>query len=278
MYKILLPLIFSTFLCAEPLNGVSVTVKGEIITLYDVKEEMRSSNVSSAVATDNLIRKKLEAVEIRERKINVNSSEIYEDIKKVAAANKMSVEELYEAARNSTGMSSAEFKEKTKEKLISQKLYSAIAYSSVDIPKEDEIREYYELYKDDFSRPSAISVTIYGSASKNALEKKIANPMQNSNEVKVTEQTLPLDKISPELSKILQSTKEGSFTPVINDAAGSFVSFFIKEIHRNKDVNYESLKNQITTLIMEKKREQVLSDYFARLRGNAEIKTVREVK
>jgi ABC-type proline/glycine betaine transport system ATPase subunit len=87
-----------------------------------------------------------------------------------------------------------------------------------------------------------------------------------------------LDKISPELSKILQSTKEGSFTPIINDPAGSFVSFFIKEIHRNKDVNYESLKNQITTLIMEKKREQVLSDYFARLRGNAEIKIIREVK
>jgi hypothetical protein len=183
MYKILLPLIFSTFLCAEPINGVSVTVKGEIITLYDVKEEMRSSNVSSAVATDNLIRKKLEAAEIGERKISVSSSEVYEDIKKVAAANKMSIEELYEAARNSTGMSSTEFKEKTKEKLISQKLYSAIAYSSVDIPKEDEIREYYELYKEDFSRPSAISVTIYGSASKNALEKKIANPMHNSNEV-----------------------------------------------------------------------------------------------
>jgi hypothetical protein len=28
---------------------------------------------------------------------------------------------------------------------------------------------------------------------------------------------------------------------------------------------------------MEKKREQVLSDYFARLRGNAEIKIIREV-
>ena len=207
MYKILLPLIFSTFLYAEPLNGVSVMVKGDIITLYDVKEEMRLSGVNSAVATDNLIRKKLEAAEIQERKITVSSSEVYEDIKKVASANKMSVEDLYETARNSGGLSSTEFKEKTKEKLVSQKLYLAIAYSSVDMPKEDEIKEYYELYKEDFSRPSAFSVTIYGSQNRSSLEKKITTPMYNSNEVKITDQTLPYDKISPELAKILQNTK-----------------------------------------------------------------------
>jgi hypothetical protein len=102
--------------------------------------------------------------------------------------------------------------------------------------------------------------------------------MFNSNEVKISEQTLPYDRISPELAKILQDTKEGSFTPIITDPNGSFVSFYLKEIHRPKETGYESLKNQIVNLIMEKKREQVLGDYFARLRGNAEIKTIRELK
>jgi peptidyl-prolyl cis-trans isomerase SurA len=278
MYKILLPLLFSTFLCGEPLNGVSVMVKGDIITLHDIKEEMRISNVSAAAATDILIRKKLETAEIDERKISVSSAEVYDDIKKMAVANKMSIDELYEAVRNSNGFSSTEFKEKTKEKLISQKLYSAIAYSSIDIPKDDEIKEYYELYKKDFSRPSAFKVTIYGSQNRDALEKKITTPMYNSGEIKVNEQILPYDKISPELAKILQNTKDGSFTPIIKEPNGSFVSFFLQETQNRKESDYESSKNEIINLIMEKKREQVLSDYFARLKGNAEIKTIREVK
>lgn len=278
MYKILLPLIFSALLCAEPINGVSVIVKGDVITLYDVKEEMRALNANSTVATDSLIRKKLEAAEISERKISVTSSEVYEDIKKVAAANKIGVDELYEAARNSSGLSSAEFKEKTKEKLLSQKLYSAIAYSSVEVPKEDEIKEYFELHKEDFSHPTAFKTTIYSSHSKDALQKKITTPMYNATDVKVEEQILPFERISPELAKLLQNTQINSFTPIISEPNGSFVSFYLKEIQNPKETNYEGLKNQIVNLIMERKREQVLSDYFARLRGNAEIKVIREVK
>lgn len=278
MYKILLPLIFSTLLIADPLNGVSVMVKGEIITLQDVKNEMKSSNVNSSIAADILIRKKLESLEIEERKITVSSAEVYEDIKKVAAANKMSVEDLYATAINSNGISSTEFKEKTREKLISQKLYSAIAYSAIETPKDDEIKEYYELYKSDFSHPNAFSVTIYGSQNKSTLEKKITNPMYNSNEVKVNDQTLPYDRVSPELAKILQNTKVGTFTPIITDPNGSFLTFYLKEVHASKEANYENLKDQIINLIIDKKREQVLSDYFARLKGNAQIKVIREVK
>ncbi|MEK6658460.1 MAG: SurA N-terminal domain-containing protein [Campylobacterota bacterium] len=278
MYKILLPLIFSALLCAEPINGVSVIVKGDVITLYDVKEEMRALNANSTVATDSLIRKKLEAAEISERKISVTSSEVYDDIKKVAAANKMGIDEFYEAVRNSNGFSSAEFKEKTKEKLLSQKLYSAIAYSSVEPPKEDEIKEYFELHKEDFSHPTAFKTTIYSSHNKDALQKKITSPMYNATDVKVEEQILPYERISQELAKLLQNTQINSFTPIISEPNGSFVSFYLKETQNPKETNYEGLKNQIANLIMERKREQVLSDYFARLKGNAEIKVIREVK
>ena len=278
MYKILLPLIFSALLCAEPINGVSVIVKGDVITLYDVKEEMRALNANSTVATDSLIRKKLEAAEISERKISVTSSEVYDDIKKVAAANKMGIDEFYEAVRNSNGFSSAELKEKTKEKLLSQKLYSAIAYSSIETPKEDEVKEYFELHKEDFSHPTAFKTTIYSSHNKDALQKKITSPMYNATDVKVEEQILPYERISQELAKLLQNTQINSFTPIISEPNGSFVSFYLKETQNPKETNYEGLKNQIANLIMERKREQVLSDYFARLKGNAEIKVIREVK
>ena len=148
MYKIiLLPFLFATVLSAELVNGVSAVVKGEPISVYDVKEEMRLTKMDATIARDILIRKKLEAAEIVERKISVNPTEVYEDIKKTAAANKMSVEQLYDAVRESNGLSSAEFKEKVREKLLSQKLYSAIAYASMEAPDEEKMKEYYELHK-----------------------------------------------------------------------------------------------------------------------------------
>ena len=279
MYKIiLLPFVFVAMLGAELVNGVSAVVKGEAITLHDVKEEMRLSNTSATDARDILIRKKLEAAEIVERKISVNSTEVYEDIKKMAASNKMSIDQLYDKVRESNGLSSAEFKEKIKEKLLSQKLYSAIAYASMEAPDEDAMKEYYELHKEEFSRPKAFVVTLYSSPNEEALRKKMSTPVFSSSEVKVEERTLPYDTISPELAQLLEKTEPKSFTPIIMDQKGAYMSFYLKEMQKPSTNSYEEMKNQLSNLVMGEKREQVLSDYFARLRGNADIVMVREAK
>ncbi|MDD3475280.1 MAG: peptidylprolyl isomerase [Sulfurimonas sp.] len=278
MYKIILALLLGAMLSAEMINGVSVVVKGEAITIRDVKDEMHLSKVNATMATDILIRKKLEAAEIQERKITVTSSEIYDDIKKVAAANNLSIDAFYDAVRESNGLTSEEFKEKTREKLLSQKLYSAIAYSSMSMPDEEEMKEYYELHKDEFSRPKSFKVIIYSSPNEEALRKKITTPMFISDEVKVEERELPYDKISPELAKLLEKTEDKNFTPVVMDQQGGHVSFYLQEAKKSHIGSYEDVKNQLSNTLMGQKREQVLSDYFARLRGNADIQIVREVK
>ncbi|MFA5461339.1 MAG: peptidylprolyl isomerase [Sulfurimonas sp.] len=278
MYKIILALLLGAMLSAEMINGVSVVVKGEAITIRDVKDEMHLSKVNATMATDILIRKKLEAAEIQERKITVTSSEIYDDIKKVAAANNLSIDAFYDVVRESNGLTSEEFKEKTREKLLSQKLYSAIAYSSMSMPDEEEMKEYYELHKDEFSRPKSFKVIIYSSPNEEALRKKITTPMFISDEVKVEERELPYDKISPELAKLLEKTEDKNFTPVVMDQQGGHVSFYLQEAKKSHIGSYEDVKNQLSNTLMGQKREQVLSDYFARLRGNADIQIVREVK
>lgn len=279
MYKIiLLPFVFVAMLRAELVNGVSAVVKGEPITLHDVKEEMRLSNTSATDARDILIRKKLEAAEIVERKISVNSTEVYEDIKKMAASNKISIDQLYDKVRESNGLSSAEFKEKIKEKLLSQKLYSAIAYASMEAPDEEAMKDYYELHKEEFSRPKAFVVTLYSSSNEEALRKKMTTPVFSSSEVKIEERTLPYDTISPELAQLLEKTEPKSFTPIIMDQKGAYMSFYLKETQKPSTNSYEEMKNQLSNLVMGAKREQVLSDYFARLRGNADIVMVREAK
>ncbi len=278
MYKILLTLIFATLLNAEVYDGVAIVVKDRAITLYEIKKEMEASKVDAQKASDILIRKRLEEVETQERKITVNSSEVYDDIKKTAARNNLNISEFYEAVRESSGMSSTELKEKIKHKLLSQKLYSAIAYSSVSQPSQEQIEEYYEMHKDTYKHPSSFSVIIYQAKDKSRLQEKITNPMFYSPDIQTNEQVLPYDRISPELASLLSRTALNSFTAVIPDGKNGYMSFYIKEIESAKEGGVESVKNQIVNSIMAEKREQVLGDYFARLRHNAEINIIRMPK
>lgn len=275
MYKIFLILGLSALLNAQVYDGVAIVVKDKAITLYEIKKEMQSSKVDAQKASDSLIRKRLEEIETQERKITVNSSEVYDDIKKTAARNNLNISEFYEAVRESSGMTSTELKEKIKHKLLSQKLYSAIAYSSVSQPTDAEVEEYYEIHKDNYKHPSSFTVIIYQAKDKSRIEEKVSNPMFYSPDIQSNEQVLPYDKISPELASMLSKTALNSFTAVIPDGKGGYMSFYIKSIESAKEGGVQSVKNQIVNSIMAEKREQVLGDYFARLRHNAAINVIR---
>lgn len=275
MRKILLILLFASFLEAKVYDGVAVVVKNEAITMEDIKEEMKTSNVDVQKATDILIRQKLEAAEIKERKIVVSSSEVYDDIKKMASRNNMSISDFYDAVREANGLSSTQLKEKIKQKLQSQKLYSAIAYASIDEPSEEEISEYYQLHKENYAHPASFTVVIYDAASKELLQEKVDNPMFYSPEIATNEQVLPYDRISPELASLLSRTEVHTFTPIVPNGKGGFMSFYIKSVESAKEGGLESVKNQIINSIMAGKREVVLNDYFARLRDNADINIIR---
>ena len=278
MYKIFLMLFFALSLNAQVKDGVAIVVKNEAITLYDIEKEMQSAKVDSKAASDTLIRKALEAAEIEERRISVSSSEVYEEIKKTADRSNMSVDGFYKAVRDSQGLSSTKIKEQIRYKLESQKLYSAIAYSAMSQPSESDIEEYFELHKDEFSHPSAFDVVIYQSKDKTRLQTKIDNPMFYSPDIATNEQLLPYDRIAPELASLLERTPLNSFSTIVPDGKSGFMSFYVKSIESSDSTSIESVKNQITNKIMADKREQVLGDYFARLRHNADIKILRGIE
>lgn len=275
MYKILLVLFLGTALNAELVDGVAIVVKGEAITLYELKQEMINSQVNLENATNILVRKKLEEIEIVDRKIKVSTTEVYEDIKETAARNSMSVSDFYEAVRSLKGLTSEELQDKTKEKLLAQKLYAAIAYSSMEQPTDDEVSEYFDLHINEYEHATKYSVIVYTAEDKAKLQDKISNPMFFSADIKSEEKVLEYNKISPDLASFLQATELNSFTPIIPDGKGFQMSFFVQKKIGVESVELESVKNQIVSALMGDKREQVLSDYFARLRGNSDIKTIR---
>ena len=278
MYKLLLILMFYVALNAKMIDAVAVVVDDEPITTFDIKEQMRVSHLDSKKATDILIRKKLEENEIKKKKISVSSDEVYKDIEQTASRNNMSVSQFYDAVRNSNGLTSSQLKEKIKEKIQSQKLYSSIAYASMAEPTDSEIKDYYELHKKLFQHPSAFEVIIYVSKDKRALNVKVNNPMFYSPDIKQDEQTLPYNRISPELAKLLEKTPVGECSPIVPNGKGEYMSFYIKKVISSKKGDIDSVKEQIKNIIMADKREQVLKDYFARLRHSDNIKFIREVK
>lgn len=278
MYKIFLTFMLLASLNAKMIGGVAVVVKGDAITLYEIKEEMELSKIDAQTATNLLIRKVLEKQEVQNRKISVSSSEVYDDIKKTAARNNLSVGKFYEAIRESNGLTSSELKVKIKEKLLSQKLYGAIAYSSISQPSDEEIETYYNAHKDSYTHPSGFKAVVYQAKDQARLQQKISNPMFYSPDISSAQQDLPYDRISPELASLLQKTALNSFTPIVSDGQGGYMSFYLQEIQSSKDVTLQTVKNQIVNTIMGEQREQVLGDYFARLRHNADVKILREVE
>lgn len=275
MYKFFLALLFTLSLNADTVDGVAVVVKDSAITLYDITNEMQVSKVEAKAALDILIRKKLEELECKERKITVTSSEVYDDIQKTAAGNNMSVDQFYAAIRESNGLTSAQLKEKINEKLLSQKLYAAIAYAHMSEPSASEIKEYYELHKDSFNHPSSFTVTVYVAKDQASLQSKIDNPMFNSPEIQSKEDVIQYSRISPELASLLEKTALNSFSPIVPNGQNGYMSFYLKSIQSAKNSGAKGAEDQISNLIMADKREQVLSDYFARLRNNADIKIIR---
>jgi peptidyl-prolyl cis-trans isomerase SurA len=97
MRSLTLSALLATFLWSAPIGGVAVLVKNTPITLYEVQQEMKQSGLTANQSADNLIRKKLEQLEAVEKKITVSSTEINEELTRMAAQNNLSMEQFLNA-------------------------------------------------------------------------------------------------------------------------------------------------------------------------------------
>jgi hypothetical protein len=142
-------------------------------------------------------------------------------------------------------------------------------------PTADEEAEYYQLHMDEFSRPDSFDVTTYLATSQEALSEKIADPMRNVQNIKSKEENIPYKGINPQLAQILNKIPNGSFGPILPNGKNGFMSFYMRDKQNVITENLDSVRPQIDNSIMGEKRNQVLNDYFTRLRLSADIKVLR---
>jgi len=275
MLKILLLLLISIVLFARMVDGVAILVKDQPITLLDVKNQMQKSRASLGEAVRFLIREQLEKQEVQARHITVGSQEVYAEIEKMAGKNNLTLMQLYDAVYNTQKLSEKAFKETLRKRLLNQKLYSAIAFSQMSEPTPDEEEEYYRLHPEIFTHPESFDVNIYTARSQQLLKEKIDNPMFYAPAVKNERTSLRYDAINPRLAEILMKTPLNSFSPVLPGPQGGYMSFYVEQKSQMVTQPLEKVRRQISNMIMGEKREQVLGDYFDRLRLNSDIQIIR---
>ncbi|MEA1917466.1 MAG: peptidyl-prolyl cis-trans isomerase [Campylobacterota bacterium] len=260
---------------AKIIDGIAILVKEQPITLYDIEEQMREYGQDQQSAVDILIRKKLEENEARQRHISASSQEVYAEIEKIAAQNRLSVSQLYDAMYSSKRLTQSEFKDKIKEKVEHDKLFRAIASSKIKVASDNEAEDYYHLHKSEFSHPEYFDVIVYQAPSQELLNSKRVNPMFHDSSIKMQELQLRYNAIDPRFAAILNETEDNHFTQVTPSPQGGYMTFLLMRKGEVITQDFSSVKNQIMSVIMKKREEQILDDYFSRLQINADIKIIR---
>ena len=184
-------------------------------------------------------------------------------------------EQVRDAMQTARGISESDLKGKVEESIRGQKLYSSIAFSKMAQPTPAEEAEDYQLHLDEFSHPDSYDVTTYVAASSDVLQAKIDDPMRNVPDIITKDENIPANNINPQLAQILNKIEVGKFGPILPNGKNSFMSFYMKDKQNLITENLDSVRPQITNTIMGEKRNQVLNDYFTRLRLSAEIKILR---
>lgn len=270
--------LFPLLLLAQDSNiisGIAITIDEEVITLYEIKQERALSHRSVKQTVDQLIRLKLEHLEAKKRNISVSNQEVLDDLKQMAGKNNLTLSQLYEAMNSANNLTESQVKKKTKEKLLKDKLFNAIAMSEMEEPTEEEAEEYYELHLDDYTAPRSIDATMYSSKSKQDLQQKIANPMLYLPSVTTENIELETAKINPHLADILIKTEDKHFTPILPQGEKGHMAFYVVKKNDMNTPPLSLIQTQVENKIMEAKREQILGEHFQRMRVNANIRVLR---
>ncbi len=276
MNKIFLLLSLTPLLFADIIGGIAVTIDDETISLYEIKQEQEISKQSIKKTVDQLIRTKLEQIEAKKRNISISNQEVLDDLKKMAGQNNMTLTQFYEAMSSARHLSESQTKSKTREKLLKQKLFNAVAMSQMQEPTDEEVQEYYKLHLKEYQLPNSIDTVVYSSQNQDALKQKISNPMMNIPEVQTQNTSIETARVNPTLSQVLVNTEDGQFTPVLpQGGSNGYISFYILKKNDITTPELEVIRTQVEDKLMQDNRDHILNEHFQRMRVNADIKVLR---
>ena len=267
MKKILIFLLFF-FLHAKIVDEIVAVVGNSPITSYDVETLSKNLNIPKNKALNILIDKKIIENEIKKRGISVEDYEIEEAMENIAKRNNLTLFEFKNilAQRGELEL----FRKKLKENLLKQKLFNEIVNSKLKISPQ-EVKNYYETHKDEFSVFKTIQVTKYEANNPEILKRLFSNPYYDNPQIKVKTEVFSSKDLSLDKLFLFKNTKEGQFTPIVNDGL-NYVTYYVSNKSGKIYLPFERVRSMILNKLMQQKRNEILKDYFDKIKNSLDIK------
>ena len=276
--KIIPRLLVSASICATLgfsgiITGVSIVINDEPITLYEVYKYSEKYKISRKESLNLLVRQKLENSQIKKLRIDADTFEIDQYIENLANKNGLSQYEFLNILKEKD-IKIAQYRKEIKDRLKKDKLYQSIYRDKIQAIKEEAMVKFYKDNPAEFKVANSFSVSIYTAQKPEDLQAIKNNPMLQPANVKIENKLLNAKTLDNKLKALLNSTKQGMFTQVLN-IQNSPTMFYIKEKKDFSQIPYEDVKNGIYRVISKQQEKKVVKDYFEKLKSSASIVVVR---
>lgn len=266
--------IASNIFAATLVNGISVIVNNEPITLYEIHKVSRQENVSLNEALNSLIQNRLKDIQIKRLAIKASSFEVSQEIEDIAKKNGMSSNDLLKVVE-SKGISEKAYRKDISDGIKNRKLFQRVFKHKIPIITNDDIKRYYEKNLSKFSQATSFNITVYSSKTETGLRRALQNPMAPTMGVNIENKDIDASSLDRKKLYFLNQTPVGKFTPVVRSQDG-YVAYLVN----NKSNATPLSLNEATPLIKEQLSQQnqkmAIDNYFDKLRANAHIEVVRK--
>lgn len=278
LLKIIPRLLVSASICATLgfsgiITGVSVIINDEPITLYEVYKYSEKYKISRKESLNLLVRQKLENSQIKKLRIDADTFEVDKYIENLANKNGLSQYEFLNMLKEKD-VKIAQYRKEIKDKLKKDKLYRSIYRDKIKAVEEEAMAKFYKDNPAEFKVANSFNISVYTAQKPEDLQAIQNNPMLQPANVKIENKILDAKTLDNKLKALLNSTKQGMFTQVLN-IQNSPTMFYIKEKKDFTQIPYEDVKKNIYRVISKRQEEKVVKDYFEKLKSSASIIVVR---
>ncbi len=274
MKKLLGILLLSTTISfAGLVDAVALVVNDEPITLYDIDKRMVESKVSKKEAVSSLIDEALYEQLLQEKNINVDIFDVNNYLEKIAASNGMDLYTFKSVVKQKYKNYDA-YENEIRKRIQREKLIGQLVRGNLKIATQEDLKIYYKNNKNQFTTAKTIDVVQYASNNKRALLEIQNNPLTVNNEVSKSNILLDQEKLNSQMRFLLNDTKINQFTPIIT-ADKQYVTLLVTQKKGVNTLAFEDVKDKIFTVLMQKREQNFLKEYFEKLKLTANIKVVR---
>ena len=273
MNKIIMSILFCTVsMYAGLVNAIAIIVNDTPITLLDIEKEVETKKVSKNQAVSTLIDTILYDQALSENRISVDIFDIDNYIEKLAANNKMSVMQFKSLVRQQQNYTL--FKEQIKKQILHQKLIAKIAGGKLTVASNDDLKIYFNNNKEQFKIADTIDVIAYVSKDKKLLEKLKKNPMMQSDNIMSQNITMKQSELNAQTKYILNTTAKKEFSAIFPQNK-NYNMFFVSNKKDITPIKFDDIKEKIFQIIMKKREQDYLAEYFETAKITADIKVLR---